>query len=153
MEILLNSLLKKKEELRMKKKIIGFVIVMMCAVCMGCSQKMAKVEHDTGSILDLQKSQEVIICDAEEKQLADLTDAKQIENFVNKLDVDKWKISEVGDDAVLLWQIQMYYDKAQNKKAELKVYENQYAEFSMGKQSFDFQIPQEVQDAIKNLQK
>lgn len=136
----------------MKKKITGFVIFMMCAVCMGCGQKTAKAERDTGSILDMQKSQEIVICDAEGKQLADITDAKQIENFVDKLDVDKWKISETSDDAVLLCQIQMYYDKAQNKKAELKLYENQYAEFSMGKQSFDFRIPQEVQDEIKNLQ-
>lgn len=136
----------------MKKKIAGFAIFIMCAVCMGCSQKMGKTERDAESILDMQKSQEVIICDAEGKQLADITDAKQIENFVDELDIDGWNLSEIGDDAVLLYQIQMYYDKAQNKKAELKLYENQYAEFSMGKQSFDFRIPQEVLEAIRNLQ-
>lgn len=119
---------------------------------MGCSQKTGKTERDAESILDMQKSQEVIICDAEGKQLADITDAKQIENFVDELDIDGWNLSEIGDDAVLLYQIQMYYDKAQNKKAELKLYENQYAEFSMGKQSFDFRIPQEVLEAIRNLQ-
>lgn len=136
----------------MKKKIAGFAIFIMCAVCMGCSQKTEKTERDAESILDMQKSQEVIICDAEGKQLADITDAKQIENFVDELDIDGWNLSEIGDDAVLLYQIQMYYDKAQNKKAEIKLYENQYAEFSMGKQSFDFRIPQEVLEAIRNLQ-
>ena len=44
----------------------------------------------------------------------------------------------------------LYHTSA--KKAELKFYENQYAEFSMGKQSFDFKIPQEVQEAVENLQ-
>ena len=136
----------------MKKKITGFIIFMICAVCMGCSQKTAKAERETGSIFDMQKSQEVVICDAEGNQLADITDAKQIENFVDELDIDGWNLSEIGDDAVLLYQIQMYYDKAQNKKAEIKLYENQYAEFSMGKQSFDFRIPQEVLEAIRNLQ-
>ena len=136
----------------MKKKITGFKIFMICAVCMGCSQKTAKAERETGSIFDMQKSQEVVICDAEGNQLADITDARKIDDFTDKLNIDKWKISEVGEDAVLLYQIRMYYDKAQDKKAELKLYENQYAEFSMGKQSFDFKIPQEVQDAVENLQ-
>ena len=136
----------------MKKKIAGFAIFIMCAVCMGCSQKTEKTERDAESILDMQKSQEVIICDAEGKQLADITDARQIDDFTDKLNIDEWKISEVGEDSVLLYQIRMYYDKAQNKKAEIKLYENQYAEFSMGKQSFDFRIPQEVLEAIRNLQ-
>ena len=136
----------------MKKKITGFIIFMMCAVCMGCSQKTAKAERETGNIFDMQKSQEVVICDAEGNQLADITDARQIDDFTDKLNIDKWKISEVSEDAVLLYQIRMYYDKAQDKKAELKLYENQYAEFSMGKQSFDFKIPQEVQEAVENLQ-
>ena len=83
---------------------------------------------------------------------ADITDARQIDDFTDKLNIDEWKISEVGEDSVLLYQIRMYYDKAQDKKAELKLYENQYAEFSMGKQSFDFKIPQEVQEAVENLQ-
>lgn len=135
----------------MKKKIAGFAIFMMCAVCMGCSQKSNRSRDDAGSIFDMQKSQEVIICDAEGEQLADITDTKQIENFVDELDVDEWKLGEIGDDAVLLYQIQMYYDKAQNKKAELKLYENQYAKFSMGKQSFDFEIPEDVAEAVKNI--
>ena len=45
----------------MKKKIAGFIIFMMCAVCMGCSQKTAKAERETGSIFDMQKSQEIVI--------------------------------------------------------------------------------------------
>lgn len=38
----------------MKKKITGFIIFMMCAVCIGCSQKTAKAERETGSIFDME---------------------------------------------------------------------------------------------------
>ena len=123
---------------------------MQCVWDAARKRQKQSVRQETFSIC--KKSQEVVICDAEGNQLADITDARQIDDFTDKLNIDEWKISEVSEDAVLLYQIRMYYDKAQDKKAELKLYENQYAEFSMGKQSFNFKIPQEVQEAVENLQ-
>lgn len=100
----------------MKKKITGFIIFMICAVCMGCSQKTAKAERETGSIFDMQKSQEVVICDAEGNQLADITDARKIDDFTDKLNIDEWKISEDRRDAVFCIRSGCIMTKLQDKK-------------------------------------
>lgn len=153
----------------MKKVLFSGIIVLAAAAVVFAGTLLLGTKREMENISSyadgMEKAQKITVKDAESlEEIADITGSTEIDEFVENLEMESWRLKDVPEDA----EPDREYDFSQQKTLKagetergeelypvcsLITYKDMlYMTISAGGISLDFEVPQSVQDYLESAE-
>lgn len=139
------------------KKIMITLMVILTLLC-GCQANENTNASDYGD--DISKAQEIAVISPETAEVMDtITGAEEIKDFVSALEVDKWKLETLPEEATEIGSFglaqeetiklgQMDTDGTLFDIATITLYDGNYISFEIGGLDMVFEVSEETADYL-----